>query len=304
MMTQELVYNAESKERLDKYLTAELHDCSRTQIQKLIKGGKILVNGSVPAPHHFLKKGDRIVIEQNGPAVARPARPPLAPEIIEQTEDYLVINKPAGLIVHPAPGVLGPTLADWLKENFPQVKKAGENSDRPGIVHRLDRDVSGVMVVALTPSMFASLKEQFQSHTVFKEYLTLVHGAVLSEEAVIDFPLQRSKLSGKIVARARGAEGKESITSLVVSQRFSRYTYLKVAIQTGRTHQIRSHLQAYGHPIVGDSLYQNKKIKDNSGLKRLFLHAHLLRFQDLSGQSREFRAPLPLELKDFLDTLS
>jgi len=299
----QVVFLEEKSLRLDVFLAKNQFYLSRSQASFRINQKHVLVNGKGVKPSLLLKRGDQITFIpfEIKKSELIPENLPLS--ILFEDSHLIVINKAPGQLVHPGAGHPRGTLTQALLSHCKGLSQIG-GVERPGIVHRLDKDVSGVMVVALTPSMFASLKEQFQSHTVFKEYLTLVHGAVLSEEAVIDFPLQRSKLSGKIVARARGAEGKESITFLVVSQRFSRYTYLKVAIQTGRTHQIRSHMQAYGHPIVGDSLYQNKKIKDNSGLKRLFLHAHLLRFQDLSGQSRAFRASLPLELKDFLDTLS
>ena len=188
-------------------------------------------------------------------------------------------------------------------KKFPQIKSIGENSIRPGIVHRLDKEVSGVMVIALSQKTFDYLKNQFQNHQVKKEYLCLTHGLVEADEGKINFPMERSRLSGKMVSRPKGEEGKESITEFIVLKRFSRYTYLKVNILTGRTHQIRSHLQAYGYPIVGDPLYKNKKILENLELNRLFLHAHLLRFLDLNNEFQEFEAKLPDELNNILEKL-
>lgn len=298
-----LIYKNQDKQRLDKYLTEELNDFSRSKIQKLIKDGLILVNQEVVTPHYFLKTDDKISIEIATPVNVQPIKQSVSPVIIKQTEDYLIINKPAGLIIHPAESVTEETLVDWLIKKFPQIKSIGENSIRPGIVHRLDKEVSGVMVIALSQKMFDHLKNQFQNHQVKKEYLCLTHGLVEADEGKINFPMERSRLSGKMVSRPKGEEGKESITEFIVLKRFSRYTYLKVNILTGRTHQIRSHLQAYGYPIVGDPLYKNKKILENLELNRLFLHAHLLRFLDLNNEFQEFEAKLPDELNNILEKL-
>ena len=298
-----LIYKNQDKQRLDKYLTEELNDFSRSKIQKLIKDGLILVNQEVVTPHYFLKTDDKISIEIVTPVNVQPIKQSVSPVIIKQTEDYLIINKPAGLIIHPAESVTEETLVDWLIKKFPQIKSIGENSIRPGIVHRLDKEVSGVMVIALSQKMFDHLKNQFQNHQVKKEYLCLTHGLVEADEGKINFPMERSRLSGKMVSRPKGEEGKESITEFIVLKRFSRYTYLKVNILTGRTHQIRSHLQAYGYPIVGDPLYKNKKILENLELNRLFLHAHLLRFLDLNNEFQEFEAKLPDELNNILEKL-
>ncbi len=159
------------------------------------------------------------------------------------------------------------------------------------------------MIIALTQKMFDHLKKQFQAHQIKKEYLTLVHGKAKNDEKTITFPIERSKLSGKMVSRPKGEEGKESVTHFIVLKRFSRYTYLKVTLQTGRTHQIRSHLQAYGHPVVGDSLYRNKKIKENIELNRIFLHSHLLGFYDLENKWQEYQTDLPNELNNILTDL-
>jgi len=298
-----LIYKNQDKQRLDKYLTEELNDFSRSKIQKLIKDGLILVNQEVVTPHYFLKTDDKISIEIATPVNVQPIKQSVSPVIIKQTEDYLIINKPAGLIIHPAESVTEETLVDWLIKKFPQIKSIGENSIRPGIVHRLDKEVSGVMVIALSQKTFDYLKNQFQNHQVKKEYLCLTHGLVEADEGKINFPMERSRLSGKMVSRPKGEEGKESITEFIVLKRFSRYTYLKVNILTGRTHQIRSHLQAYGYPIVGDPLYKNKKILENLELNRLFLHAHLLRFLDLNNEFQEFEAKLPDELNNILEKL-
>lgn len=299
-----LIYQGPDKQRLDKFLTENLLELpSRSLIQKAIKGGQIKVNGKTVTPHWPLKHNDQIEISLINQVQSKPKVMP-EPTILKQTEDYLVIDKPAGLVIHPAEGISDPTLTDWLLKKFPQIKKIGEDPLRPGIVHRLDKEVSGLVVVALSQAMFVSLKKQFQEHQIKKNYRTLVYGKIIGDEGRIDFPVERSEVTGKIVAKPRGlSQGREAITNFLVLKRFSRYTFLEVEILTGRTHQIRVHFQAYGYPIVGDKLYFNKKIKDNLKLKRLFLHACRLGFFDLANQWQEFTSALPDELNNLLNNL-
>ena len=298
-----LIYQQGGKDRLDKFLNDQLPDLSRSRIQKLIKAGLATVNGQAVPVHHFLKTNDKIEIEVKETKTVIPAEKLPEPQIIEQTDDYLIIDKPAGLVVHPAAGIVDKTLADWLKEKYPQLKNVGENDQRPGIVHRLDKEVSGVMVVALTQTMFVHLKNQFKNHSIKKQYLGLVHGKMETETGLIDFPLKRSRLSGKIVAKPKGEEGKDSLTEFEVIKNFINYAYLKINLKTGRGHQIRAHLQAYGHPLVGDKLYRNKKIKNKINLNGIFLHSHCLGFYDLNGSWREFTSPLSPDLNLILKNL-
>jgi len=298
-----LIYQQGGKDRLDKFLNDQLPDLSRSRIQKLIKAGLATVNGQAVPVHHFLKTNDKIEIEVKETKTVIPAEKLPEPQIIEQTDDYLIIDKPAGLVVHPATGIVDKTLADWLKEKYPQLKNVGENDQRPGIVHRLDKEVSGVMVVALTQTMFVHLKNQFKNHSIKKQYLGLVHGKMETETGLIDFPLKRSRLSGKIVAKPKGEEGKDSLTEFEVIKNFINYAYLKINLKTGRGHQIRAHLQAYGHPLVGDKLYRNKKIKNKINLNGIFLHSHCLGFYDLNGSWREFTSPLSPDLNLILKNL-
>ncbi len=322
-----IIYQSRVKERLDKFLTAELAGLSRNQIQKLIKNGLVLVNNYKVEPHFFLKQNDHIAINYNKNKINTPvfssSYPPI--KIIAETDDYLVINKPAGLVVHPATEKeVRPTLTSWLLKKYPKIKTVGdlptlprrtsgssvepraggrqENLLRPGLVHRLDKNVSGLMVVAKNQKMFKHLKEQFKSRQTVKEYLGLVYGKINKEEGVIDFPLERQKKSGKIAARPKGKQGKEAITEFTVLKKFKHFTYLKINLKTGRTHQIRVHLRAYGYPLVGDRLYQNKKIKV-AGLERIFLHACLLGFNDLKNNWQEYHSPLPEALHNFLNNL-
>lgn len=236
-------------------------------------------------------------------------------EIIADTSDYLVVNKPSGLLVHPTGKGEADTLADWLIERYPAVAKVGESPERPGLVHRLDREASGVMVIAKTPEMFSCLKKQFQNRTVEKEYLVLVHGKIARDDGVIDFVLDRGA-SGRMAARPKAdiltlkgvkhaQAGRAAVTEFFVEKRFVRFTLLRVRIHTGRTHQIRAHMLAYNHPVVGDTLYMNKKLnlKRDRELGRLFLHAHKLCFDDLSDARVCYTASLPQELQSFLSQL-
>lgn len=302
-----ITFQKELRERLDKFLASDLNDFSRSQIQKMIKDGLITINGQAVKPHCFLKKGDKIKIEKsNIPAFAIAAsagRQMVVPEIIEETDDYLVINKPAGLIVHPAAGIKEKTLTDWLLEKYPSVQSVGDDPNRPGIVHRLDKDVSGLIVIAKTKTMFEHLKKQFQERLIKKEYLALARGEIKAAEGIIDLPLKRSRRSGKMAAQPKGGEGKTAITEFSVIKKFKNYTYLKINLKTGRSHQIRTHFFAYGYPLVGDKLYRNKKIKEKIKLNRIFLHAASLAFADLENKQKEYHCPLPGELNDILTKL-
>ncbi|NCU39589.1 RluA family pseudouridine synthase [Candidatus Falkowbacteria bacterium] len=246
------------------------------------------------------------------------------PEIIFEDNNYLVINKPAGLIVHGGPGIKGVTLVDLLLDKYPFLKEVGDEALRPGIVHRLDKDVSGLMVIAKTTESFSSLKEQFKERDVNKTYLALAHGKIEKDYDDINFPIKRAKDGYKMAAlplntvdllikkspqsRDRGnIEGffkaREASTSFKVLKRFINYTFLEVTIKTGRTHQIRVHFFAYGHPLVGDNLYFNKKSREKNkkfNLNRVFLVASQLSFMNLKGERKEFSLPLPSELEKLL----
>lgn len=301
-----ITYNQNNKERLDKFLTTALSELSRAKIQKLIKTGEIEVNGSKAIAHQLLKVGDIITIKITKPKKIKYPKnnKQLEPKIIAEDKDYLIIEKPSGLIAHYALNDKNSfALTDWLIKKYPAIKKVGEDPVRPGLVHRLDKEASGLMVIAKNQKTFAHLKSQFQNHLIKKEYLALAYGKILTNEGLIDFPLSRSKITGKMAAKPRGSAGHDAITNFVVLKRFSRYTYLKVIIKTGRSHQIRAHLKAYGYPLVGDKLYQNKKIKP-AELKRLFLHAATLGFNDLENNWQEFNSDLPLELNEFLQKLN
>jgi 23S rRNA pseudouridine1911/1915/1917 synthase len=300
-------------QRLDKFLSEKL-ELSRSQVQKLIKCNAVLVNDKSVAPHYSLKINDKLEIKRNTQHTAHSTQPILKSScelraasceliIIANTPDYLVVEKPAGLPVHPDNVHPQNTLIQQIVKKYPKIKKVGENEDRPGVVHRLDKEVSGLLVIAKTPAMFEHLKNQFQNHQIKKEYLALVRGHLTPETGEINFPIDRGR-EGLMVARPVSQAGKFAQTAYEVLKYFINYTFVKVIIKTGRTHQIRVHFKALGHPVVGDTLYTIKKQKaDKIPLPRLFLHAETLGFTDLQGHYQEFHADPPDILKDYLNKI-
>lgn len=233
-------------------------------------------------------------------------------DIIYENENFLIINKPSGLIVHPTTFKEKNSLVDFLVEYCPQIKNVGDDKIlRPGIVHRLDKDVSGLMVIAKTQETFDHLKKQFKEQKVKKEYYALVYGDVKEEKGIIDLAIGFSKRKSKIKMTVFSQnKSKTAITEYEVLKRFSNFTpneqasmgftLLKVKIKTGRTHQIRAHLAFIGHPILGDKIYRNKGLeRKNKKIKldRIFLHSFKLGFFDLENKWMEFEKDLPEELK-------
>ncbi|MFH0956068.1 MAG: RluA family pseudouridine synthase [Candidatus Falkowbacteria bacterium] len=304
-------------QRLDKFLAnAGFLKLSRNQIQKLIEQSLININNSTVSSHCLLKPGDIINIAKNLSSDKKltnkkkfAGAPGHKIKIIHETDEFLVINKPAGLAVH---GLNNYTLADWLMEKYPGILQVGDDPERPGIVHRLDKDVSGLMIIAKTQAAFNSLKKQFQSRAIKKEYTALAYGKITKDSAIINFPIKRSREGYKMAAMPATTKGEPTETGRLaetefkVLQRLINYTLLKIKIKTGRTHQIRVHLAAYGHPIVGDDTYstaktriQNKKLN----LGRIFLTADRLSFTDLTNSRQDYKINLPDELKNVLKIL-
>lgn len=302
-------------ERLDKFLAGNnLLKLSRNQIQKLIKQGLISLNGLAVSPHHSLKTGDIVTIAKilfpdkkliNKKKLTE-SLPGHKIKIIHENDEFLVINKPAGLAVH---GSSAYTLADWLIEKYPEIKRVGDDPERPGLVHRLDKDVNGLMVIAKTQVSYDSLKKQFKKRSVIKKYTALVYGKIIKDSAVINFPIKRASDGYKMAALPLTVKGQASLsgrsaeTYFEIIKKFINYTLLKIIIKTGRTHQIRVHLSAYGNPLVGDDIYgtaktraQNKKL----GLSRIFLIADYLAFTDLTGVRQDYRIGLTDKLKNML----
>src|ERR1041385_8967287 len=292
-------------ERLDAYLASQIEGWSRARLQRLIENEDVLVNGKVAKPSYKLRETDEIEVELIAPPtdVFTPENIPL--DIVYEDDTLVVVNKPAGLVVHPAPGTPSGTLANALAYHFQQLAGGGV---RPGIVHRLDRDTSGLLVVAKTEAALENLSDQFRDRTVFKSYVALVHGRVTANSGKIDQPLARDRSNRTRMAVVRG--GRNALTLYRVAHAFGRFTLLDVELKTGRTHQIRVHLAWLKHPVVGDETYgggRDNTIPDPQlrarvrNLKRHFLHAERLGFKHPeTNEFVKFESPLPAELSGVL----
>lgn len=283
--------------RLDKYIAGQLEALSRSAAQKLIKEGNITVNGQVVRPSYLVEKGDFILIcLPPEPEGLRPEAIPL--DILYSDENIIVVNKPAGMVVHPAFGHRQGTLVNALLAHFPELSPPENEKDRPGIVHRLDKDTSGLLVVARNEKARRDLQAQFKERRVEKKYLALVEGRLSPPQGRIEAPIGRDRRHRKRMAVLK--DGHPARTSYHVLEYFSQNTLLEITPETGRTHQIRVHLAFIKHPIAGDRVYGPRRQK----LERPFLHASLLGFHDPSnGKYVEFRADLPPELQKVLEKL-
>ena len=298
----------EAGERLDAWLAQQYPDRSRTAFQKLIKEGGVSVNGKKAKAHLVVKSDDAVEIRTGEKTSAgKNARPVnfARVRVVDETPDFLVIEKPSGLLVHPAPSQKTATLVDFLVKHAPSIRKVGDAKERPGIVHRLAREASGLMVVAKSAKMFEHLKKRFQAHDITKEYLALVYGKVVKDFDVIRTSIGRKKGRGRMSARAKAQEGdKDAVSHYDVLERFPQATLVKVRTETGRMHQVRVHMKSIGHSLVGDALYGTPKQETTSLRKvRLFLHAAALGFTDLDGRRHEYRSELPPDLHAVIETL-
>jgi len=265
--------------RLDRYVSEQCPELSRTHAQRLIADGYITVNDRLAKASLKLSIGDRlrVVIPPTAPSPLSPEAIPL--NIIYEDDDLLVIDKPAGLTVHPAPGHPGHTLVNAILSYFPRLADISD-SLRPGVVHRLDKDTSGVMLVAKNKTAEANLSDQFKAHSVDKAYLVLVKGRLTPEQGIIEAPMGRDPRNRKRMAVV--TEGREARTEYRVIKYIGDYTLLEVMPETGRTHQIRVHLSAIGYPVVGDKVYGVK----SPHLSRQFMHASRLGFKLPSSGAR------------------
>jgi len=281
-------------ERLDRWLAPRLGR-SRAEVQRLIERGQVRVNGKRTKPSYSLRPADRVEIELPPPGPAVPQPEPLPLRILYEDEELIVVDKPAGLVTHPAPGHPRGTLVNGLLHRCP-LAETGDPL-RPGIVHRLDRETSGVLVAVKTGEAYRSLVEQFKRGEVGKRYLALVHGLIEEDEGLIELPLGRDPLRREEI-RVR-AEGKPSVTEFAVLERFSaeEKTLVEVRPKTGRMHQIRVHLSSIGHPVVGDRRYGRR-----DGAGRMMLHAwELALWHPRTGRRLTFTAPPPEEFTPWLE---
>ena len=277
--------------RLDYYLAGQDIGLTRSRLRQLIDSGDVLVNGAAVKPSHRVRQGDRVLVSvpPPRPSVAVPQDIPLT--VVYQDADLVVIDKPAGLAAHPGPGHSDRTLVNGLLALCPDIQGIG-GEIRPGIVHRLDKDTSGLMIAAKNESAHHDLSRQIKDRLVQKGYLALVEGAPSPETGVIDAPIGRDPRRRTRMAVTAG--GRESRTGYRLSERAGRYSLLELQLHTGRTHQARVHLAWLGHPLLGDAVYGRR----SPLLPHHFLHAHRLAFaHPATGEPLEFRSSLPPELE-------
>lgn len=291
-----IVVNKEVNERIDKYL-ASITDLSRETITKMIDSEYILVNGKKVKASYKPVVGDKIEIKDGFVKDTKIDAKKLDLDIVYEDEYLMVINKPSGLVVHPGSGNKDNTLVNGLMYYTKNLSDIGD-SDRPGIVHRLDKDTSGLMLVAKENKTHEILAEEFKKHNIHREYIALVDGVIEVSRGTIDAPIKRSKENYQKMTVASG--GKKAITNFEVIKRYKNNTLIRLVLETGRTHQIRVHMAYIGYPIHNDPVY-NKKVSTSFGQ---FLHSEYLKFiHPITKKELEFRCSLPDEFKDYLNTL-
>ncbi len=287
--------------RLDAFLTRQVNDLSRSRAQKLIEDSRVVLNQSVCTDKNYrLKTGDRVTLTIPPPEKANPEPEEIALDIIYEDGDLLVINKPRGMVVHPGPGHYGGTMVNALLGHCDDLSGIG-GVMRPGIVHRLDKDTSGLLIAAKNDCSHQALSDQLKNRKIKREYIALVHGEVKPIRGVITVPIARHPRHRKKMAVVEG--GREAITRYRVLKHFDQYSLLRVNLETGRTHQIRVHLSYLGYPVLGDEAYAKGDRGQLPGdlIPAHALHAYRLNFNHpRSGKAMDFRAKLP---KDFRKAL-
>jgi 23S rRNA pseudouridine1911/1915/1917 synthase len=306
-----IVSKEEASKRLDIFLTGKLTGLTRSGIKKLFSDDKVLVNGRPAKAGHKIRfdEGVSVTVPEPAPLTLKPEEMPL--DILYEDDDVLVINKGAGIAVHPGAGRITGTLANAIISHTEDVSKIGGEL-RPGIVHRLDKDTTGVLVIAKTDPAHISLSKQFKDHTTARTYLALVWGTFKESEGSIDIPLGRDLTHRKKIS-PRTRKGRTALTHYRVLTSYPQMTLLEITPRTGRTHQIRAHLSAINHPVVGDQVYGRKKAAQGlpkaldealKKVKRQFLHAQKLGFiHPVNGSYMEFTAAPPQDMDEILRLL-
>lgn len=305
-----LVDELDSGKRLDLFITSRISVCSRSIAASLIRKGEIRVQGAAKKPGYRIRAGDEIcgLIPPTETALFEPE--PVKIDILYEDDYIIVVNKEPGLVVHPAPGHYSGTLVNGLLYHCPELEGVGVEL-RPGIVHRLDKDTSGVLVVAKNAAAHNNLVRQFKSRKVKKEYLALVHGEMESNSGTISLPIGRHPVDRKKMS-TKSRKSRAAETTWRVKERFDRATLVELNLKTGRTHQIRVHCAAVNHPIVGDTVYGGRKAgkKVSSGkdllrtVSRQMLHARRLGFAHPKTESTvSFEAPIPQDMEELINAL-
>lgn len=276
--------------RLDGFLNEQIEDLSRNYAQKLIEEGKVSVNGMIIVKkNHKLKAGDQVEIEMPEPEVLDIVPEDIPIEIVYEDDDVMVINKPQGMVVHPAPGNYSGTLVNAIMYHTANLSSIN-GVIRPGIVHRIDKNTSGLLMIAKNNKAHNALAEQLKDHSSMREYMAIVHGNVKEDSGTIDAPIARhpqNRLKNAVVAG-----GREAVTHFFVEERFGQFTLVRLRLETGRTHQIRVHMAYIGHPLLGDDVYGPKKSKIKH--EGQLLHAKKLGFvHPTTGEYMEFDSELP-----------
>ena len=295
-----IVNENDKGKRLDIYIAENFNELSRTMIKKLIESNNILVNGKSEKVSYKVQANDNISIDVPEAKETKLKAQEIPLDIIYEDSDIIVVNKPKGMVVHPANGNPDGTLVNAILSICKNSLSGIGGELRPGIVHRLDKDTSGLIIVAKNDKAHINMSEQIKERNVKKTYIALVRGNVPEEEATINMPIGRSTKDRKKMAVTKN--GKQAITHFKVLKRYQGYTLLKVNIETGRTHQIRVHLSTIGYPIVGDGVYSNGK--NEFGIEGQMLHAYKLEFMHpITGKKMKIEAPLPEYFNNVLKLL-
>lgn len=299
-MIEKSIISDVNNERLDSYISKSNLDLSRSMVQKLIKEKRVFVNGKNEKESYKIKVNDNITIQIEEPKSSKLEAQDIPLNIIYEDNDIIVINKPKGMVVHPGNGNPDNTLVNAVLAHCKGSLSGIGGEIRPGIVHRIDKDTSGLIIVAKNDKSHINLSEQIKNHEVTKIYTALVKGNISEDEATIDMPIGRDKKDRKKMSVTR--DGKEAVSHIKVIKRYGNYTLIRVKIDTGRTHQIRVHMAKIGHPVVGDEVYSSGK--NEFGVKGQMLHSTILKFKHpISGKEIMLEAPLPQYFEDVLSKL-
>lgn len=290
---------ADVSERIDKFITLQNEDWSRSQVQAWVKEGRVTVNGEPIKNNYKLQADDEVTLRVPPPKEMAINAEEMSLDIVYEDSDVVVVNKPRGLVVHPAPGHYSGTLVNGLLAHCKDL--SGINGVlRPGIVHRIDKDTSGLLMVAKNDKAHMGLAEQLKAHTVNRKYVAIVHGVIPHEMGTIDAPIGRDPKNRQQMAVVF-ENSKPAVTHFIVLERFKEYTLVELKLETGRTHQIRVHMKYIGYPLAGDPKYGPKNTLDLDGQA---LHATTLGFiHPRTGEQLEFEAPMPQELVDVMNFL-
>lgn len=295
-----IVKNEDKGKRLDRYVTEQNAEITRTAVQRLIDEKNILVNGKEQKVSYKVNENDVVEVEIPEPKKIEIKAEDIPIEVIYEDSDIIVVNKPKGMVVHPGNGNVDGTLVNAIMAKCEGSLSGIGGEIRPGIVHRIDKDTSGLLIVAKNDKAHVNLSEQIKEHKVKKTYIALVRGVVKENEATIDMPIGRSKTDRKKMAVCK--DGKNAVTHIKVLKRWEHYTLLQVNIETGRTHQIRVHLSYIGYPIIGDYTYYNGK--NEFGVVGQCLHAQKLEFKHpITNKIVELEAPLPEYFQEIIQKL-